>query len=78
MPQPTVTELEPGVLQVTMPLPWALDHVHRYALASADGWTLVDTGLGIRQSVAWWEDVLEVLSRPTVGRTPHPIRPAAT
>jgi len=63
---PTVTELEPGVVQVTMPLPWALDHVHCYALAAANGWTLVDAGLGTRQSLAWWEDVLEALDRPTV------------
>ena len=26
----------PGVVQVTMPLPWALDHVHCYALASPE------------------------------------------
>jgi glyoxylase-like metal-dependent hydrolase (beta-lactamase superfamily II) len=66
VPQPTVTALEPGVVQVTMPLPWALDHVHCYALESADGWTLVDAGLGTPQSLAWWEDVLEMLGRPTV------------
>ena len=66
MPQPTVTELEPGIVQVTMPLPWALDHVHCYALASADGWTLVDAGLGTRRTLAWWEDVLAELGRPTV------------
>src|SRR5438045_481802 len=33
MPEPTTTELEPGLFQVTMPLPWALDHVHCYVLA---------------------------------------------
>jgi glyoxylase-like metal-dependent hydrolase (beta-lactamase superfamily II) len=66
VPQPTVTELEPGVVQVTMPLPWALDHVHCYALASTDGWTLVDAGLGTPRSLAWWEDVLTALDRPTV------------
>jgi glyoxylase-like metal-dependent hydrolase (beta-lactamase superfamily II) len=66
MPQPTVTELEPGVVRVTMPLPWALDHVHCYALGSPDGWTLVDAGLGTPQSLVWWEDVLEVLGRPAV------------
>lgn len=66
MPNPIVTELEPGVVQVTMPLPWALDHVHCYALASPDGWTLVDAGLGTPQSLAWWEDVLEALGRPAV------------
>ena len=33
-------------MRVTMPLPWALDHVHCYALAGDDGWTLIDAGLG--------------------------------
>src|SRR5947208_16631594 len=68
MPEPILTELEPGVVQVTMPLPWALDHVHCYALASADGWTLVDAGLGTRQTLEWWEDVLGALDRPAVAR----------
>jgi glyoxylase-like metal-dependent hydrolase (beta-lactamase superfamily II) len=66
MPRPTVTELEPGIVRVTMPLPWALNHVHCYALASSDGWTLVDAGLGTGATLAWWEDVLEELGRPTV------------
>ena len=66
MLQPAMTELEPGIVQVTMPLPWALDHVHCYALAAPDGWTLVDAGLGTRRTLAWWEDVLEELGRPAV------------
>jgi len=66
MPEPALTELEPGVVQVTMPLPWALDHVHCYALASPEGWTLVDAGLGTRQTLAWWEDILESLGGPAV------------
>lgn len=51
-----MTELEPGVVQVTMSLPWALDRVHCYALASPDGWTLVDAG---RQTLVWWDNVLK-------------------
>jgi glyoxylase-like metal-dependent hydrolase (beta-lactamase superfamily II) len=66
MPRPALTELEPGIVQVTMPLPWALNHVHCYALAAADGWTLVDAGLGTRQTLAWWEDVLAELGGPAV------------
>ncbi len=68
MPAPRTTELEPGIVQVTMPLPWALDHVHCYALASPDGWTLIDAGVGTRQTLAWWEDVLEELGRPPVAQ----------
>jgi glyoxylase-like metal-dependent hydrolase (beta-lactamase superfamily II) len=66
MPEPALTEVEPGIVQVTMPLPWALDHVHCYALASSGGWTLVDAGLGTRQTLTWWEDVLDTLGRPPV------------
>jgi glyoxylase-like metal-dependent hydrolase (beta-lactamase superfamily II) len=65
---PTTTELEPGLLQVTMPLPWALDHVHCYLLAGADGWTVIDAGLGTEQTLAWWEQVLGDLGDPRVER----------
>src|SRR4051794_11862254 len=68
MPEPTTTELEPGLVQVTMPLPWALDHVHCYLLASPDGWTAVDAGLGTDQTLAWWEQVLDDLGGPRVER----------
>jgi hypothetical protein len=30
-----VTEVAPGLLRITQPLPWALDHVHCYALVDA-------------------------------------------
>jgi glyoxylase-like metal-dependent hydrolase (beta-lactamase superfamily II) len=68
MPEPTLTELEPGIVQLTMPLPWALDHVHCYALAASGGWTLVDAGLGTRGTLAWWEDVLAALGSPAVSQ----------
>jgi len=58
MREPTTTELEPGLVQVTMPLPWALDHVHCYLLEGREGWTVVDAGLGTDQTLAWWEQVL--------------------
>lgn len=61
-----MTELEPGVVRVTMPLPWALDHVHCYALAAPEGWTLVDAGLGTHATLAWWDDVLAGLGHPAV------------
>jgi glyoxylase-like metal-dependent hydrolase (beta-lactamase superfamily II) len=46
------------VLRVTQPLPWALDHVHCYALASEDGWTIVDCGLGTPGTLERWRAVL--------------------
>ena len=42
----SIADLGRGVHRVTHPLPFALDHVHCYAVAGADGWTLVASGLG--------------------------------
>jgi glyoxylase-like metal-dependent hydrolase (beta-lactamase superfamily II) len=36
----------------------ALDQVNIYALADADGWTLVDTGMNSRKSRAIWDSLL--------------------
>jgi len=63
-----LTELEPGLVRVTMPLPWALDHVHCWALAGANGWTIIDAGLGTDATIGWWEQVLDELGDPPVDR----------
>src|SRR5919205_737808 len=55
-------ELEDGVLRVTLPLPTGPRHVHCYLLRGDDGWTLVDTGLGLMQ--ASWEEILEQVDGP--------------
>jgi glyoxylase-like metal-dependent hydrolase (beta-lactamase superfamily II) len=60
----TVVELD-GVVRVTQPLPWALDHVHCYALPSQEGWTIVDCGLGTPGTLARWEAVLDELGAVT-------------
>ncbi|MBA3384372.1 MAG: MBL fold metallo-hydrolase, partial [Actinobacteria bacterium] len=36
-----------GLARLTLPLPMRPSHVHCYLLESADGWTLVDTGLSL-------------------------------
>jgi glyoxylase-like metal-dependent hydrolase (beta-lactamase superfamily II) len=56
------------VHQVTQPLPWALDHVHCYAVDDADGWTLIDTGLGTAGTGRRWEEALAQLGHPRVKR----------
>jgi glyoxylase-like metal-dependent hydrolase (beta-lactamase superfamily II) len=55
----TPVELEPGVLRVTLPLPSGPRHVHSYLLRGDDGWTLVDTGLGL-ETPSWHEIVPRV------------------
>lgn len=58
-------EVAPGVLWIRLPLPMALDHVNIYALDDGDSWTIVDTGIHSRRSVALWE---QVLAGPLQGR----------
>jgi glyoxylase-like metal-dependent hydrolase (beta-lactamase superfamily II) len=60
----TPTEVEPGILRVTLPLPTGPRHVHCYLLRGTDGWTLVDTGLGLMETP--WEEILAQVDGPVV------------
>src|SRR3954454_5422282 len=42
--------LEPGIVRLTLPAPTGPKHVHCYFLRGDDGWTLVDIGLGLKES----------------------------
>lgn len=65
-PEPgQAVEVAPDVLWLRLPLPMTLDHVNVYALADADGWTLVDTGVDARITRAAWA---EALAGPLAGR----------
>jgi glyoxylase-like metal-dependent hydrolase (beta-lactamase superfamily II) len=55
-------ELEPGILRVTLPLPTGPRHVHCYLLRGEDGWTLVDTGLGLTGTP--WDAIVAGLDAP--------------
>jgi glyoxylase-like metal-dependent hydrolase (beta-lactamase superfamily II) len=58
----TPVELEPGILRLTLPLPSGPRHVHCYFLRGDDGWTLVDTGLGLMETP--WQDILAQVDGP--------------
>jgi glyoxylase-like metal-dependent hydrolase (beta-lactamase superfamily II) len=60
----TPVELEPGILRMTLPLPTGPRHVHCYFLRGDDGWTLVDTGLGLMATP--WAEILEQVDGPVV------------
>ncbi|HEY2938795.1 MAG TPA: MBL fold metallo-hydrolase [Gaiellaceae bacterium] len=62
-----MTELPGGIRRLTFDLPFGIRHVHCYLLPGADGWTLVDTGLGLPDPESRWEPVLAGLGAP-VGR----------
>jgi glyoxylase-like metal-dependent hydrolase (beta-lactamase superfamily II) len=63
-----LAEVGRGVHRVTLPLPWALDHVHCYALEDTQGWTLIDCGLGTPETEAGWREALGRLGYPRVHR----------
>jgi glyoxylase-like metal-dependent hydrolase (beta-lactamase superfamily II) len=58
----TPHEVEPDILRVTLPLPSGPRHVHCFLLRGDDGWTLVDTGLGLLEPS--WDDVLAQVDGP--------------
>ena len=59
-------EIADGIRRLTLPLPVAPWHVHCYLLAGADGWTLVDSGLGLPEVAALLERELAALEAPVV------------
>jgi glyoxylase-like metal-dependent hydrolase (beta-lactamase superfamily II) len=54
-------ELAGGIRRVTMPLPTRPGHVHSYLLPGDEGWTLVDTGLGLPDAKERWSRELDGL-----------------
>jgi glyoxylase-like metal-dependent hydrolase (beta-lactamase superfamily II) len=66
LPEPGGTlEVSPGVWWIRMPLPFALDHINLWLLEDGDGWTVVDTGIGMEATWALWE---RLLAGPMAGR----------
>jgi glyoxylase-like metal-dependent hydrolase (beta-lactamase superfamily II) len=53
-----------GIRRLTFPLPLGIKHVHCYLLPGPDGWTLVDTALGMLDAASSWEPVLGRLDAP--------------
>ena len=62
----------PGIRRITTPLPTRPGHVHSYLLPGEDGWTLVDTGIGLPNAQEVWSDSLAGGSRPDLR---HPLPP---
>jgi glyoxylase-like metal-dependent hydrolase (beta-lactamase superfamily II) len=52
-------ELGDGIRRVTLPLPTRPGHVHAYLLPGQEGWTLVDTGIGLPDAKETWAAELE-------------------
>lgn len=64
----TVADLGGGVHRVTHPLPWALNHVHCYAVADGEGWTIIDSALASPAAEEHWREALAQLGHPRIRR----------
>ena len=53
-----------GIRRVTLPLPNRPGHVHAYVLPGDEGWTVVDTGLGLPDARERWASELAGLDGP--------------
>lgn len=54
----TTTEVAPGIHWLSMPLPFALDHINLWLVEEDGGWTVIDTGIGNAATRALWEKIL--------------------
>jgi glyoxylase-like metal-dependent hydrolase (beta-lactamase superfamily II) len=52
-------DLGDGIRRVTLPLPTRPGHVHAYLLPGEEGWTLVDTGIGLPDAKETWAAALK-------------------
>jgi glyoxylase-like metal-dependent hydrolase (beta-lactamase superfamily II) len=59
-------EITAGIRRVTFPMPMSPGQVHGYLLPEADGYVLVDTGLGLPDLVERWQELLPQLGRPVI------------
>jgi glyoxylase-like metal-dependent hydrolase (beta-lactamase superfamily II) len=53
-----------GIRQITLELPMRPGHVHAYLLPGDDGWTLVDTGIGLPDAAERWAEELATHDGP--------------
>jgi glyoxylase-like metal-dependent hydrolase (beta-lactamase superfamily II) len=51
-------EVAPGVHWLSMPLPFALDHINLWIVQDEGGWTIVDTGIGNAATRELWDKIL--------------------
>ncbi len=60
VPEPgEIQEIAAGIYWLRMPLPLALDHINLYLIDDCDGWTLVDTGMNLPDTLKLWELIFE-------------------
>jgi glyoxylase-like metal-dependent hydrolase (beta-lactamase superfamily II) len=63
-PNPVLSTLDGGIVQLTWSIPLGIPHVHCYLVPVEDGWLLVDTGLGVPGVEAAWAEALASVDGP--------------
>ena len=61
----TTIEVAPGIHWLSMPLPFALDHINLWVVRDDAGWCIVDTGIGDERTRGVWDKLLERFSPVT-------------
>ncbi len=62
MSESGITQIADDIVQVQIPLPYALNIVNCYLLRGSAGWTLIDTGLNTTAARAQWTTALNSLN----------------
>ncbi len=57
-----LTHITDDIVQVQMPLPFALRIVNCYLIQGASGWTIIDTGINIPSACQRWLDTFKTLN----------------
>lgn len=60
-PHNPITRIANDLVQVRLPLPFALNHVNVYLLRGASGWTILDTGINWPEAQAVWRSAFQEL-----------------
>ena len=60
----TLTEITDEIRRATLALPFPPGHVHIYLFRGSEGWTAVDTGLGLPEAGAQWNAIVDALGEP--------------
>ncbi len=54
-----IKQVVEGIYWLRMPLPLALDHINLYLIEDPDGWTLIDTGMNLPDTIKLWEVIFD-------------------
>src|SRR5215813_13872249 len=69
VPEPgTIKNVAPGVKWLRMPLPFQLNHINLWLVDDGAGWAIVDTGVGLADVRALWEQIFAQLGGRPITR----------